>query len=201
MKIHKVKQGTLPWFVLRIGKVTGSRFKQLMSSDNLSLVDTLIAEQITLQSQESDYVSEDMQRGIDLEPLAAKEYERMFKKKTKQVGFVTSDEFPMFGISPDRLIGRKGALEIKCPGSKVHVKTIRQNKIPNEYKYQVLAYFLVHEKLDWLDFMSYDPRFYKRPVFVVRVTRTELTDEIMEAIENMKGFFLKFEIIKQSIIF
>lgn len=201
MKIHKVKQGTLPWFALRIGKVTGSRFAKMMSNDNLSLVDILVAERVTGQSEDTDYVSEEMQRGTDLEPLARVAYETHTKKKVRQIGFITSTQYPMFGLSPDGFVGRKGAIEIKCMSTRNHVKAIRQNKVLNEYKYQVICYFLINEKLEWLDFVSYDPRFWKRPLHIHRVTRTDLLDDIAEAEQVLKAFFEKFQRIESSIIF
>lgn len=198
---HKVKQGSPQWFRLRIGKVTGSRFKQLMSADNLSLLDILVAEQVTGQSQDNDYVSDEMQRGTDLEPLARKEYERITKKKVKQFGFLQSKKYPLLGLSPDGLVGRSGAIEIKCPNTSNHVKAIRQKKVPAQYKGQVLLHFIVNEKLEWLDFVSYDPRFHVKPVFILRVTRDEWKDDISEAVEATEKFFAKFDKIKTEIIF
>ena len=201
MKKHKVKQGSPQWHRLRLGKVTGSRFKQMMSNDNLSLLDVMVAEQIIGQTDESDYVSDEMQRGTDLEPLARKEYERITKKKVQQVGFISSTTYPLLGLSPDGLVGRMGATEIKCPNTKNHVKTIRQKKVPSMYKYQVLAHFIVNEKLQWVDFVSYDPRFHVKPIFILRVTREEWSEDIKEAEEATAKFFAKFEAIKSEIIF
>lgn len=201
MKRHRVKQGSLQWHRLRLGKVTGSRFKQMMSSDNLSLLDVMVAEQVTGQSEDSDYVSDDMQRGIDLEPLARREYEQRNKKKVQQLGFISSTTYPMFGMSPDGLVGRVGAIEIKCPSTKTHVKFLRQYKVPNEYKHQVLSAFLIHEKLEWLDFISYDPRFIVKPYHVLRILRTDWTQDIEDAQLALAKFFGKFESIKSAIIF
>lgn len=201
MKKHKVKQGSLEWHRLRLGKVTGSRFKQLMSSDNLSLLDTMVAEQITGQSEDNDFISEEMQRGTDLEPLARKEYERITKKKVQQVGFISSTTYPLFGLSPDGLVGRFGAIEVKCPNTKNHVKTVRQKKVPAQYKHQVLAHFVINPKLQWLDFISYDPRFHVKPIYILRVTREEWLEDIKEAEENTAAFFAKFDKIKNEIIF
>jgi len=201
MKICKVKQGSPAWHKLRIGKVTGSRLKQLMSSDNLSLLDILVAEQVTGVSEDSDYVSDDMQRGTDLEPVARKEYEKRTKKKVKLVGFAIHDDYPMFGFSPDGFVGRSGAVEFKCPNTKSHVKTIRRNTIPVQYLHQALCYFLINKSVEWLDFVSYDPRFEVKPIHIIRVTRDDLKEELEEVNEGLRKFFSRFDTIRDSIIF
>jgi len=201
MKIFKVKQGSPAWFKVRLGKITGSRLKQLMSTDNLSLLDIMVAEQVTGMSEESDYVSEEMQRGTDLEPMARREYERHTKKKVRLVGFAGSDTYPLFGFSPDGFVGHFGAVEFKCPNTKNHVKTIRQGKIPSQYKHQAMCYFLVNKKIKWLDYVSYDPRFTFKPLYILRVTREEMQADLEEAEEALFKFFKKFDNIKQAIIF
>lgn len=201
MIIHNdVSQGSDEWKYLRLGKVTGSRLKEVMGKDNLSLVDELIAEQVSEELEEV-YINKSMQWGIDWEPVARKEYEKLNKRSVGQCGFLQSDKYPLLGVSPDGLVGAEGAIEIKCPGTKTHVRYIRQSQIPNEYKYQVVQYFLVHEDLKWLDFVSYDPRFKVKPMFIHRVLREELRELIEECTEAIEKFFTKLDKIKSEILF
>jgi hypothetical protein len=93
-----------------------------------------------------------------------------------------------------------GGVEIKCPSTRKHIEYIRQNKIPNEYKYQVFQYFLVCETIEWLDFVSYDPRLSKANLFIKRVTRHELQDELDLAMEKHIKFYEKLLKYEQQII-
>lgn len=202
MKKHDVEQGSYDWHNLRVGKVTSTRLKKVMSANNLEVIDEMIAEIETGYTEDVDvFVSEDMQRGTDLEPVAASAYEELTGSKTELCGFVTSDEMQLLGLSPDRWVGEDGAIEIKCPKSKTHIKTIRQGQIPNDHKYQVMCYFLVNPDLKWLDFVSFDPRIVKKPLFVHRVTRDELEGELQLCQTELQKFFKKFEKIKTEIFF
>jgi predicted phage-related endonuclease len=197
---HYIEQGTHEWHLVRLGKVTGSRIKNAIAKDNLCVIDELIAEKVSQQYDEG-YTTEKMQRGTDLEPIARKEYEQYKGITVEQIGFLQSSIFEDFGISPDGLVGTDGAIEIKCPDTKKHVQYIRQAQIPNEYKHQVLGYFLVHEGLQWLDFVSYDPRFTIKLLFVHRVTREELQADIKAAQADLDKFFKKLDKVYSQIIF
>lgn len=201
MIIHDVEQGSFGWLELRLGKITGSRLKKICSTKSLDVVDELIDEIETGRVNDDGYVSEAMQRGTDLEPLAIKVYETMHGVKARRVGFCQSDTMPMVGMSPDALIGDDGAVEVKCPDTVKHIRTIRHNKLPSDHKHQVAMYFIVHEGLQWLDFMSYDPRLTKRPVFIYRVTRESIADEIAEYTEALQVFIAKFNKIQTELFF
>jgi len=92
-------------------------------------------------------------------------------------------------------------VEVKCPKTKTHVRYIRIGVIPAEYKPQVLQYFLVHDKLQWLDFISFDPRLDRKPIFIKRVTRAELQLEIDDAWVRVERFINKFNKYKEEIWF
>lgn len=125
-----------------------------------------------------------MQRGIDLEPVAMQEYEQRYFQEVERVGFVRSKDHDFLGLSPDGLIMEEGeyvgGVEIKCPSSKKHIEYIRINKVPAEYKYQVLAYFINCPTLQYVDFVSYDDRVTVKPFHCVRVTRADFQQEIKE---------------------
>jgi putative phage-type endonuclease len=196
MIVYKnIVQGSDEWHKLRLGKVTASKLKDLMGSDNLLLIDRMIAEIVSEQKEES-YVNAAMQRGTDMEPLARAAYEKHTGFKVEQVGFIQPEKYEWFGVSPDGLISVNGrykrAVEIKCPNTPTHVKYIRQGKIPNEYKFQVLSYFIANEDLEVLDFVSYDNRFNLRPLHIVTITRGELQGEIDNAHAAMEKFWTKF---------
>ena len=86
-----VEQGTEQWHYARLGRCTGSNFDKLMtktgklSAQSKAYADELIAELVTGHIQEfSDFKSDAMVRGNDLEEFAVSEYERVSKEKTKK---------------------------------------------------------------------------------------------------------------------
>jgi putative phage-type endonuclease len=201
MIIHDVEQGSYEWHQIRLGKITSTRLKKVMAKDNMSLVDELIAEEETGLSDDDGFVSEDMQRGIDLEPLAIKEYESITGNSVTRYGIMQSDELPILCQSPDGYVGTEGAIEVKCPRTKTHVKYIRQGKIPNDYKEQVWCYFMVNPNLKWLDFISYDPRLTKKPIWVLRVNREDVQDDIIGAWMMLQAFNEKYIRLKEELFF
>jgi putative phage-type endonuclease len=201
MIIHDVEQGSYEWHQIRLGKITSTRLKKLMSKDNLSLVDELIAEEETGISDDDGFVSEDMQRGIDLEPLAIKEYKSITGNTVTRYGILQSDELPILCQSPDGYVGTEGAIEVKCPRTKTHIKYIRQGKIPNDYKEQVWTYFMVNPNLKWLDFISYDPRLTKKPIWILRVNREDVQDDIIGAWMMLQAFNEKYIRLKEELFF
>jgi hypothetical protein len=203
---HKVEQGTPEWHKLRIGRITSSRVADIMKSDNLKVVDALIYERScpddALWDTQDGYVSDAMQWGTDHEDDAVQAYTAKTGNQMEAVGFCTHKVFDYLGMSPDRLTpDRTGAVEVKCPNTKTHIRTIRMGGLPNEHKYQVLQYFLINEDMQWLDFVSYDPRFAPRPLYIHRITRDEVQVELGELMASIVKFWTKFEKYYQQVTF
>lgn len=188
MKIINVKQGSQEWSEFRLGKITGTRIKKALSSTNLDLVDELIAEMVSGKS-EDNYESEDMVRGTEYEPLAVEAYEKEFGVKVDRIGLIQHDKYDWLCMSPDGLFnGNTKGIEIKCPKTKTHTKYIRMGKVPAEYWHQVLSMFLINENLKSHDFISYDPRFTLKPLFVVTTNR----EEVKTALEVLESDLVLF---------
>lgn len=179
MIIHNCEQYSDAWFDAKGGRVTGSRFGALMTYEDDSkkalksatfqnLVAEVAAEILTGKVQES-YTNDTMQRGMDIEPEARREYEQLFEVKVDQVGFVTMDEnhelYEWIGYSPDGLV-EDGLLEIKCPLVKTHFNYIEANQMPSEYKWQVQGGLWICSDKKYCDFMSYFPGLKS---FIIRV--------------------------------
>lgn len=206
MKIYKdLVQGTDEWRQVRKGLITGTKLKEVFKANNLDLVDDLIAERISDEVEEN-FTNKAMERGTELEPIARKLYSEMTGFSVEQIGFAISNEFNYLGLSPDGLIKNSDGkyvigVEIKCPNTSTHVRYIRQNSIPNEYKYQVLNYFLVCQDLEVLDFVSYDDRFQIKPIHIITVKRSELKTEIENAKIELYKFWAKFEKYYSQVVF
>jgi hypothetical protein len=67
-----------------------------------------------------------------------------------------------------------GGVEIKCPSPGVHVGYLLANKVPTEYKLQILGSLLVTNR-DWWDFISYHPDMES---LIVRTYRKNVDEEL-----------------------
>ena len=157
------EQRSEAWYQARIARVTGTSFSDLVAKKDTtghqSLISNIACEIITeTQEDIENYVNSDMQRGIDSEPLAKKQYKELFDCELTDVGFVIPDEDNEFnewiGVSPDALINDDGLLEIKCPLRKTHISYIEKNALPSNYKHQVQGQLFV-TGLAYCDFMSF----------------------------------------------
>jgi len=168
--IYNVEQDSPAWDELRAGRVTGTRFQTLVSGMKTKGYQDLILDitgEILTGEREPSFSNDIMQRGIDLEPEGALEYERVTKQDVELIGFVTKDGDleEWTGVSPDRLIKNDGILEIKCPLRKTHLKYLKGQKLPTEYKHQVQSQMWVTGR-KYVDFMSFYP---KLKPFIIRV--------------------------------
>lgn len=162
--IHDCAQRSPEWFAARLGKLTGSRAADMLATiksgeaaARRDLRMQLVCERLTGQSQENGYINADMQRGIDLEPLALAAYESQTGALVQAVGFLEHPELPA-GCSPDGLIGDDGMIEMKCPKSATHLGYLRSLVIPTDYQRQIIHNLWISGR-QWCDFVSFDDRF------------------------------------------
>lgn len=188
--IHTMDQRSPEWFEIRRGKLTASRVSdalaKLKSGGVAASVERyqtdLVLERLGCTPER--FVSADMEHGTNTEAEAAAAYEYVSGNKLWNVGFADHGKIKMFGCSPDGLIGAdgQGMVEIKCPASHTHIKTLLGKTIEKKYRDQMQAQMLVCNR-EWCDFVSYDPRMpphltmYKERVF-------RLPDDEMEEFEN-----------------
>jgi hypothetical protein len=164
VKVYRdVAQGSADWFRLRMGIPTASCFGRIItakreeySTQSKGYQFQLLAERLLQTPTESVQGQEWMERGKELEPDAAKEYEMVFEVETEPVGFVTTDD-GMVGASPDRFIkGLPAGLEIKCPKPATHLEYLLDGP-GADYRAQVQGQIWVCE-FERSDFYSYHPR-------------------------------------------
>lgn len=189
---YNCEQGSNAWHELRCGRITASKFKEVVSAKSTlgykGLINTCIGE-ILSQTIEESYSNDNMQRGIELEPDAANSYELENEVELKEIGFLTNSNLheEYVGVSPDRLIYDDGLLEIKCPLMKTHIGYLRAGKLPNEYKWQVQGQLLISER-KYCDFMSHYPNL---PTFKIRIypdekMQLELKQRLDDAVAEIK---------------
>jgi len=181
MKIIEVEQGTEEWLNLRKGKITGSKLKDIVVIRGNSEKDgfyKLLADRLAIDEAYED----PMERGHRLEDDALEMFNTSTRKKAVKSGFWVSEENENMACSPDGVIAKGDkiteAVEIKCLSSGKHLEAWFTKLIPDEYKYQVLQYFIVNENLKTLYFCFYDPRVTVKPFFYLEVYREHKEDEI-----------------------
>lgn len=166
-------QGTPEWLEARVGFVTASRcgdviaMKKPTKNQNTPPEEMkaradyrmeLIVERLT-KLPYPQYVSWEMQWGIDHESEARVAYEIQQDVLVDTVGFVQHPTMPLFGASPDGLVGDDGLIQIKCPNTRTHLEWTRGGfaAIPVEHLAQMIAELACTER-KWCDFVSFDPR-------------------------------------------
>jgi putative phage-type endonuclease len=135
-------QRTLEWHQQRLGKFTASEIYKLMGIKALGLTGQSYAFDKAVEELfgevEDNFVSYDMERGIELEPLAFAKF-----KELKSFDFIDVNECGFFnlsdnaGASPDGLVGTDAILEIKCPKANTFFKLVATNEIDDKYLYQM----------------------------------------------------------------
>ena len=156
-----IEQRSEAWYAARCGRVTGTRFASLMAGEGTKTHKDLVADIVTeiiTERMEETYSNAIMERGIEMESEARKEYESIFETTIEQCGFIIPDEDNKYhdwvGCSPDGLTEDGGLIEIKCPLMKTHLNYISKGILPSEYKYQVQGQLFV-TGLKYCDFVSY----------------------------------------------
>ena len=121
------------------------------SSRGLTML--LAAERIT-DYTEPTYVSDDMWKGHEDEPLAREAYSEHYAQVT-ETGLMVRDDWGFkIGCSPDGLVGDHGIIEIKVRRQKKHLKTILADAVPPENMAQCQAALLASGR-EWLDYVSF----------------------------------------------
>ena len=139
---NSILQRTDEWHEQRKGKFTASEIYKLMGIKALGETGKGYAfdkavEELYGETEET-FVSYDMQRGIELEPLAFAKFQELKEPEFLQVetcGFFNFGECA--GASPDGLVGDYAILEIKCPKPSTFFKLVATNEIKDQYLYQM----------------------------------------------------------------
>ena len=200
MKNHNnIIQGTDEWHHLRKGKITGTTLKAIMGTPKArqEAIYDVIAESLREGIEEDENA---MERGTRLEPEARAAFEFETGLSVSTTGFSQSDENEKVANSPDGLIGETEAIEIKCPGGKNHVKIWLTNKVPDEYYWQVVQYFVVNPKLNILHFVSYNPDIPTHSLHIIDVDRKQLLEDIEKATLSEETFLKEVESYLEDII-
>lgn len=189
------------WLVARRCKITGSRLKDIIvkrgTEPKIGFY-KLIAERLANAPDTEDA----MARGTRLEPEAMERFVKETKKKvdTSLVIWAREDD-ESIAISPDGFVGDTEAVEAKCLSSADHIKAWLTQKIPDDYEYQKLQYFIVNDKLQKLYFVFYDPRIPCKDYFVIEVKREDVEMEIQFCLDYQKKVLVEVNEIVNKLTF
>lgn len=130
------------WIEQRLGKFTASETYKLMGIKGLGETGKTYAFEKAIEhlfgQVEEQYISYDMQNGIDLEPLAFKKFSEL-----KALQFLEVENCGFFedgggtGASPDGLVSDDAVLEIKCPKANTFFKLVLSSEVDKKYFYQM----------------------------------------------------------------
>ena len=197
------EQGSEEWFASKLGKLSASNFKKLVttkgepSKQAVGYVHELIGERLTSES-DSFYTNENMERGKELEPEARKAYEFIKETQVTEHGFILHDSGE-YGCSPDGVIYHDGkivlGLEIKCPKASTMVKYhLNPELFKSAYFQQVQGCMLITGAEFW-DLVAYHPKV--KPLLIPVKRDEEFLAKLQEEIDiSVESILIAMEKIK-----
>lgn len=204
-----MEQRTDDWFAARAGKATASSIYKILAktktgygADRENYAAQLVAERLTGKPADS-FSNAAMQWGIDMEANARAAYAESIGDNPVEVGFIDHPLIAWSGASPDGLVGFDGLVEIKCPNTATHIRTLNGAGIDKKYMLQMQWQMACTER-DWCDFVSFDPRLPdEMQMHVRRVERdaamlaeieaevTKFLDEVAATVAQLEATYRK----------
>lgn len=197
-----IEQGSSEWLKQRLGKITGSRIGDLMTSGkkgemfgktSLSYIYEVCAERDLLQKYiDDDYLFDIYQQqvsinnkfiefGHDNEDFAAERYQLVTECKLEECESIQHPTISHFSASPDRIAikdGLRKVVEIKVPLPKTFMEYMAEVKDNETLKSVNPKYYyqtmaeMACTGLDKADFVVFCP-FLKHNIHIVEITRDE----------------------------
>lgn len=220
MQYLEVKQRSDEWYKARLGKVTASRFKDVIETLKRPVKDEngelyypyttkrdaykkeLVAERIVgILGRKDVYVTPEMMWGQMNEDAARVAYMLRTKNKVTPEGFCTLEKngktLPV-GCSTDGLVNDNGNLEIKSLTTHNHLyEIVKQAEMPDDYKPQVQGQMWITGR-EWCDFVGHDSRVpVGLDLFACRIERDDdyimyLESEILKFADEVEQDFKHF---------
>ena len=199
-------QRSQEWMQDRYGKFTSSQIHKLMGVRGLGETGKGYAIEKAIEElygeMEENFVSFDMQRGIDLEPLAFAKFQELKSTEFLEVKACNFFKFSDHcGSSPDGLVSDNSVLEIKCPKSNTFFELVATNEIDKKYFYQMQHQMMVtgKEKAYFFNYLVHDGFEFWHEIVVPRCEKTIelMIERISEAIIIKENYINKIQTNKQ----
>jgi len=204
-----VEQNSEEWFDWRKDMVTSSKFGVVMANEGKSFGEPakkyameIAINRLTGEIEEKDsYSNQFMKDGHQYEPVAVEYYEQEKFIGTQNGGYFYS-ECKRFGDSPDRNIGNKGVLEVKCVIRTTQVNRIRKGGYDTAYAWQIDGHIWLGDK-EYCDFVQFCHSMPENArLYVYRVMRDEerinrlkaRLEEFWKLVESNMEMIKKYEV-------
>jgi hypothetical protein len=193
MRTLMCAQGSPEWLEARLGRVTASRMKEILTPKKCiigagakSYAAELIAEKLIGGPDPWKWEGEtaDMRRGNYCEHEARNFLEFHRGVDVEIVGVCIHDN-ELWCASPDGLIGDCEGLELKCPAPKTQIQWLLAGGLPDDHRAQIHGGMIVTGRDAWT-FLSYCVGL---PPLEVRVERDDYTKRLEEALLEFNGIY------------
>ncbi len=200
------EQRTQEWKQDRYGKFSASGIHKLLGVRGLGETGKSYAIEKAIEDlygeMEENFVSYDMQRGIDLEPLAFNKFQEL-----KQSDFLEVSNCNFFkncdhsGASPDGLVSNNSVLEIKCPKSTTFFELVATNEVSKQYFSQMQMQMMStgSEKAYFFNYLIHKGEEFWHEIIIERCEKTIdlIKERLDEAIKIKLEYISKIETNKQ----
>lgn len=204
--MEQVEQRTDLWFSQRLGRFTASEIIKLLGVRGLGETGKTYAIEKAIEQlygeMEENFISYDMGRGIETEPLAFEKFKQLKGLEFLDVetcGFFELDENS--GASPDGLVSDNAILEIKCPKSTTFFKLVATNEIDAKYYAQMQMQMMCtgREKAYFFNYLIHEGIEYHHEIIVERDEELikKIASRLVEAIEIKNEYINKINNNKQ----
>lgn len=184
-QIHNVEQGSDEWFALRLQYPLTASNAQAIGNQGKGL-ETLVWEKLAekySQAPKEKYTNKDLERGVELEPIAREMYELETGSEVLEIGFVTDENISRIGgASPDGGIkGQDGGIEIKCFADTKHFQSLVEHKKTGKFKIESQYEWQMQQQMlfmgwEFVDFIAYNPN-YEQSLLIQRVYADKVMQE------------------------
>jgi len=194
------------WYNERLGKFTASEIYKLMGKQGLGETGKTYAFEKAIEelfgTLEENFVSYDMERGIELEPLAFNKFKELKSLdfiEVSKCGFIELNENA--GASPDGLVSYDAILEIKCPRPNTFFKLVAEGEIDKKYMYQMQMQMMSTNRIKahFFNYIVFEGIEYWHEIIINRDESIcdLIWDRIIEAEEIKKEYINKINNNKQ----
>lgn len=186
-----MEQRTPEWLAARLGKITGTKAHNLLSSATTrkTLLVQLFRE-ISLASAKQIPETAAMAEGTRLEPEAIDAYVALKHSVVHgDNSYVIHPDEPRFCFSPDGLVGEDGMIEIKCRNPEEHIYRMIYGIKKDESHQCEMGLFVTGR--EWIDYVGYCPELPEKiRIFTKRITmkparREEINELGTGLLENL----------------
>ena len=199
-------QRSIEWKNSRYGKFTASEIVKLLGVRGLGETGKSYAIEKAIEElygeMEEQFISYDMAKGTETEPLAFakfKELKGLEFLDVSECGFFTYGEHA--GASPDGIVSDNAILEIKCPKSTTFFKLVATNEVDPKYYAQMQMQMLCTgmDKSYLFNYLIHDGTEYYHEIIVERdeVMIMKIKERLIEAIEIKNDYINKINNNKQ----